>query len=574
MNKQFVNALLCGAMFFSTGTFTSCNNDDVDDLKTRVSVIEVAIDEIKTQLGKALMTGQSITSVKKADDGTWTIALSGGGEPIVIKPASTGGSNITVTVTDTEAIIVVDGTEYKLPLGSKVSSLVYVPEYADGKIKIGNTPVEVKFLARPALANLDGAQFFIAESHELKTRAADGEDFGVRGDARIEGDYIIVPIKGLSATAGKTYAVSIQMHIGGTVIGSNYFNVEVSNDFSFDAEQIGGFTIKSEYKPTSIDANGFCQMTVNGLDLLSTVTNFKEFFDVLPKDAIFRVASTAKQPEGAAQEKRDLLSSSLKTDGSWAFSKRPGTNFNKEKGQSGFLVYVVADDVIKAKIYVCINDELANLDFVGGFNEEYEGEWGGRQKSLPLGAQEIDIQKTFTNWEEDYSEITHRGKSFLENWAGGNYQVQTAGGDNVLYCNGTTLVMDEIAKKYAQLSRGIYWYFRGISILVPEAYGKWTNPATGKEVNGGEEIIGGFNDAHKEDSQVYEAGFAKYGGITMDQKTGKIKLNDTYTGYGFRLAIAVTYEYAYGAKKLHGADQIGFFFFNRRVMPEGTTIPE
>ena len=58
MNKRFLNALLFGAVVLSTGTFTSCNNDDVDDLKSRVSVIEVAIDDIKTQLGKALMTGE------------------------------------------------------------------------------------------------------------------------------------------------------------------------------------------------------------------------------------------------------------------------------------------------------------------------------------------------------------------------------------------------------------------------------------------------------------------------------------------------------------------------------------
>ena len=275
-----------------------------------------------------------------------------------------------------------------------------------------------------------------------------------------------------------------------------------------------------------------------------------------------------------ANNQEDKRSKSLKKDGTWAFSERPGTSFNENADRKGFLINVLADDVVKAKIYVCINDELADVDFASTFNEEYEGEWGGRTKSLALGAQVIDIQNTFTNWEEDYAEITHRGKSFLENWANANYQVQTADGETVLFCDGNTLVMDDIAKKYAQFSRGIYWYFRGISILVPEAYGKWMNPATGKEVNGGDEIVGGFNDAHREDPEVYEAGFAKYGGVTMDQKTGKITLNDTYTGYGFRFAIAAVYEYAYGWKKLHKADQFGFFFFNRRVMPEGTTIPE
>ena len=565
MNKRFFNALLLGAVVLSTGTFVSCDNDDVDDLKSRVSVIEVAIDDIKTQLSKALMTGASITKVDESN-GTYTLTLSDG-QKIVIKP---GGGNISIVVTDTEAIITIEGEEYILPLGSLVNSLIYSPETIDGIVEIGNTATTVNFLARPALKSLDGAEFTIAESHVL-TRAADGEQFKVSGDVTLEGDFIKVPIKALGeAEAGKTYAVSLQLNLKGTIIGSNYFTVKVSDDFSSIAEDLGGVTIKADYSPQDL-ADGFKEMTIKGSDLLVAL-NFKDLFSELPANAEFVVASSGKQPGGQAQEKQELLSKSLKKDGTWAFSERPGTSFNENADRKGFLINVLADDVVKA--YVCINDELADVDFASTFNEEYEGEWGGRTKSLALGAQVIDIQNTFTNWEEDYAEITHRGKSFLENWANANYQVQTADGETVLFCDGNTLVMDDIAKKYAQFSRGIYWYFRGISILVPEAYGKWMNPATGKEVNGGDEIVGGFNDAHREDPEVYEAGFAKYGGVTMDQKTGKITLNDTYTGYGFRFAIAAVYEYAYGWKKLHKADQFGFFFFNRRVMPEGTTIPE
>ena len=82
MNKRFFNALLLGAVVLSTGTFVSCDNDDVDDLKSRVSVIEVAIDDIKTQLSKALMTGASITKVDESN-GTYTLTLSDG-QKIVI----------------------------------------------------------------------------------------------------------------------------------------------------------------------------------------------------------------------------------------------------------------------------------------------------------------------------------------------------------------------------------------------------------------------------------------------------------------------------------------------------------
>ena len=229
MNKQFIKVLLCGAMVLSTGTFISCNNDDdIDDLKSRVSVVETAIGDLKADLDKALKTGASIVEVKLDEKtGIYTLSLSDG-QKIVIKP---GGGNISVTMTDTEAIINVNGTEYKLPLGSAVNSLIYSPETIDGIVEIGNTGAIVKFLPRPALTSIEGAEFTIAESHVL-TRAADGEQFKVNGAASLDGGFIVVPIKALGeAEAGKMYAVSLQMKFRGTVIGSNYFNVKVADDF-------------------------------------------------------------------------------------------------------------------------------------------------------------------------------------------------------------------------------------------------------------------------------------------------------------------------------------------------------
>lgn len=146
MNKQFIKVLLCGAMVLSTGTFISCNNDDdIDDLKSRVSVVETAIGDLKADLDKALKTGASIVEVKLDEKtGIYTLSLSDG-QKIVIKP---GGGNISVTMTDTEAIINVNGTEYKLPLGSAVNSLIYSPETIDGIVEIGNTGRNCKIPAK------------------------------------------------------------------------------------------------------------------------------------------------------------------------------------------------------------------------------------------------------------------------------------------------------------------------------------------------------------------------------------------------------------------------------------------
>ena len=181
-------------------------------------------------------------------------------------------------------------------MGSLVNSLIYSPETIDGIVEIGSTATTVNFLARPALKSLDGAQFTIAESHVL-TRAADGEQFKVSGDVTLEGDFIKVPIKALGeAEAGKNYAVSLQMNLKGTIIGSNYFTVKVSDDFSSVAEDLGGVTIKADYSPNDL-ANGFKEMTIKGSDLLGTL-NFKNLFSELPANAEFVVASGSKQPGG------------------------------------------------------------------------------------------------------------------------------------------------------------------------------------------------------------------------------------------------------------------------------------
>ncbi|MEI3468070.1 MAG: hypothetical protein V8Q76_04320 [Bacteroides intestinalis] len=174
---------------------------------------------------------------------------------------------------------------------------------------------------------MDGAEFTIAESHVL-TRAADGEQFKVSGDVTLEGDFIKVPIKALGeAEAGETYAVSLQMNLKGTIIGSNYFTVKVSDDFSSIAEDLGGVTIKADYNPQDL-ADGFKEMTINGLDLLKDL-NFKDLFSELPERAEFAIAAASKQPGGMRRKKYEMLKSSLKADGTWKFSERPGTSFNE-----------------------------------------------------------------------------------------------------------------------------------------------------------------------------------------------------------------------------------------------------
>ena len=571
MNKHILNAFLLGTIILSCNGFTSCN-DDVDELKSRMSVVEIAIDDIKSQLQNALVTGASITKVEQKDDGSWNITLSNG-QTIEIKNQAGGGSNISVVVTDTNAVITIDGQEYILPLGASVSSLVYVPETLDGIVEIGNDGAVVKFLVRPSLNSLDGAEFSIAESHAV-TRAGDGEQFKVNGQATLDNGFISVPLKALNVEAGNHYAISLQMNMRGTVIGSNYFNVHIAEDFSFIGEQIGGYEIKSEYNPASLDEN-YSEMTVNGVTLLKNL-NFKDFFSQLPENAEFRIAGIDQQPVGDAQNKYTLLANSLQKDGTWAFAERPGTSFNSNQDRPGFLFNIVSNDVVKAKIYLKIIDELADVAFNAGLKQA-EAEWGGREKSLSLGAQTIDIQATFTNYESDYT-IIHSGKDdFFAKWS--SIAISTPNEDNIIYCDGTKLVLGDLGAEYAAKSRGIYWFYRGFAIYVPETLavedGKYIG-TNGKSYAGGEGYdydlwLGSYSEYINNPTTFYDP--VSSWNFKIDEQTGVITLPETYTGYGFRIGVGAGYEYAYGVKKIGEADQFGLFFFNRRLAPEGATMP-
>lgn len=572
MNKQFWNALLCGAVVFSSGAFTSCS-DDTDELENRVTVLEGVYGDLKAQLANALTTGASVTKVEQTN-GVYTLTLSDGQ---VIRLTG-GGSAIEVTVTDTEAIIEVDGTVYKLPLGSSVNSLIYSPETVDGIVELGMGGATVNLLPRPALSSIEGAVFTIAESHAV-TRAADGEQFRVNEGVTLEDGFIKVPIKGLEVEAGGYYAVSVQMNYKGTVIGSNYFTIKVADDFSFNAEEIGGFTIKSEYAPSALTADGFCSMTVDGLALLEDDVNFRDFFSELPENAIFRIASPSKQPAGKAQEKYDLLSSSLAQDGTFAWSRPPLTSFNENAEQPGFLVNVVADDVVKAKIYLKITDGLADVDFTdNGLSGIFEAEWGGETKAMESGAQTLNFPKTISNYATEIPTIHNGADGFFANWA--NYSVK-AGEDEFIYHNGTTLVMTDLAKKYAKGCRGIYWFFRGFAIYVPVSLtnenGKYVD-VNGKEYSGGEGYgydfwLGQYNE-YVNDPTGFYSNIASWG-FTMDESTGDFRFPETYTGYGLRIALGGGYEYAYGVKSTQpaGQDQFGMLFINRRIAPAGATMP-
>ncbi|MDE6684263.1 MAG: DUF4988 domain-containing protein, partial [Duncaniella sp.] len=486
MNKNLRRLLSCGTAFaLCAGIFTSCNDDD--DYETRISVLETAVGDLKTQLGKALTSGASVTGVVQNDNGTYTITLSDG-QTIQTGGASGAGSDVKVTVTDTSAIINVNGEEYTLPLGAPVSSLKYAPEYLDGMVEIADGKgAQVNFLVRPEIASLDGATFTVAESHELKARVIGEETFKV-ASAALENGLVKLTLLCLDSDArGSHHAVSVQMNYRGAVIGSDYFTVHVSDDFSFVSEAIDenikvtapGATLNPESKAWTFNVNGgdFGQ----GFD-------FATVFTGIPAGAKFRVASVSKQPGGPAQEKQAILAASLAEDGKFAFTKRPGSAFNDNAEQPGFLVEIINSELaVIAKTYVTITDELADANF-NVFTSDLEAEWGGREKCVPLGASTIDLQAAFKNYETEFPIIHNGAEGVFQKWS--EVAVEVPAG-SVMINKGGRLVLDALGQKYAPEAtcHGIYWFNRGLSIRLPENLAPYTD-ANGKEWTSGGEGYG------------------------------------------------------------------------------------
>ncbi len=583
MKKQLTSILLGGAILFSP-LCTSCTNDDIDSLDERVSVLEGMIRDLKSQLEANMVTGSTITNATQSTDGTWTLKLSDG-STITIAPSSAAGASVTVEETDAAFIITVNGTEYVLGKGAAVSSLVFVDEYGDGKVALDSKGAAVSFLVEPKLSaeEVAAATFAIADAREVKTRA--GEDLMEVSAAAVDGDLVKLTIIGTGVEAGKTYVVSVKMSAKGTTLCSNYFRVEVANDFSFDAEALEDPKMKNDVV-TDFEPKGEGFWTATMPDPLGTF-NFKDYYAELPAGEIEFTLAPAAAQNPAVQGRYEVFKEALSKDGSWEFKQRPGTS-GYDETNNGVLIYMKADKQIKNKIYWKIHDPLGGLDFqaLNGLAGNFESELYGREGGYVEAGTSLCIPEVFYNYETDIP-IRHGGSdAWFAAWK--NYSIKD-GENEVIFNDGTNLVVHDDYKKYLKHSRGIEWFYRGFMIVVPENMatedGKYI-ASNGKAYSGGEGYgydtwgPGSAGEWFAKPNWYQECGNdkAKWAdfGIVLDPKTGVITFPETYTGWGVRIAFSAAFQYAFGEKTLvgTGTDQLGMLFFNRRVAGEGATMPE
>ena len=174
MKHRLTHLLLLGAVSMMTlAVVPSCDNGKFDDLDKRVTALEGAWHQTQQDIQNAMVTGATILNSNEKD-GVWTLVLSDG-KTITIAPAAAGGASVTVEETADAFVITVDGKVYAIPKASSapVNSLVFVPEYGDDLVVVGNDGASIAFLATPKLESLDGVEFSVADAREALCAAAE-----------------------------------------------------------------------------------------------------------------------------------------------------------------------------------------------------------------------------------------------------------------------------------------------------------------------------------------------------------------------------------------------------------------
>jgi len=576
MKKHFFNALCISALATVTAiAVQSCNSNDVD-LETRVTVLEGMIRDLQKDLQAAMVTGSTIVTSNQSADGTWTLVLSDGNE-IVIKPSTgggaAGGSTVTVTETEEAFIINVDGKDYVLPKTASVAvnSVVYVPEYEDGMVVLGNDGASARFLVTPALtsAQVSACSARVADARELLTRAGSSliKVTGVAAD----GDLLRVDLKGIAVAAGKSYTVAVRIDVDGTEISSNYFTVKVADDFSFDREQLETPSVKGSAELTTLDGAlaGYHRILIPE-SAFKFAAGFKlsDYVEV-PAGATFELAPAEDQNDNVKGH-YGAISAALSADGSWKPTQRLGTDAWNSDGKNGIIIYTVVNDVIKHKIFWQIDNPIPGMGldklFGEGFPEAQHMEIGteasvNAKYILPAGAQVVDIAKLFLTAQFPEGELLPDPIYLRHGNANKAIQMMQecafadGAGEDVIYADGDHFSIGEKYQPLVARSRGIVFRTTQPSWVssIRENWPDDAKAACNGPANG--EILGGW-DGGGDIPGLMGWEFNEKGLVTYDN----------YQGWGFRSGLGAFLEYEFGEQQI-GPWHWAYVFFNRRVAP-------
>ena len=579
MKHRLTHLLLLGAVSTMTlAVVPSCDNGKFDDLDKRVTALEGAWHQTQQDIQNAMVTGATVLNATQTD-GVWTLTLSDG-KVITIAPAAAGGASVTIEETADAFVITVDGKAYAIPKASSapVNSLVFVPEYGDDLVVVGNDGVSIAFFATPKLESLDGIEFSVADAREVKTRAGDGL-FGVN-DAQLDGDLLRMNLKGLAAEVGKTYVLAVKLTVKGSSISSNYFRAQMDDDFHFDPEALETPVFIDAVSASEVGDSYRAQLP-DAFDFLGTF-NFKDLYKELPAGNVTFELAPADQQNWQVAQRYDLFKGCLAADGTWTMNTRPGTScYDPEK--DGIYIYCKVNDQIKNKVFWTIYDPIR--DKLSNFGRDDDATYGDIHYSpdfpeaqhmeyrtmVPAGANRISFidlwMKSPAGEENDYLWYQHGDAPRAIAWIQ-NLSIDAFEPGDIAYSDGSKIELGELGQKLARHSRGIWLQSTQPSIVssqrdnLSDEQKQAVKDAYHTDCNG--EIIGGW------DGNAFDAaGELDFG---FDEPGCCFTTGANYTGTAFRFGVGLRYEYDYGQIRI-GGWHTAYIFFNRRLAPEGAVDP-
>ncbi len=581
MKKQIFKALVIGAVVLVAASLaSSCNKKSINDLDTRVTVLEGMVKQLEADIKAAVVTGATIISADQDEHGIWAIVLSNG-QTLIINTA--GGSSIAVEETPEAFIFIINEKEYVIPKTSSayINSMVYVPEYEDAFVFLNNDGGDAKFLATPAITaeDLAGATIEVADARQIKTRA--GGDLLKVETAAIDGDLIAVHFKGIGVQRSTKYTVAVRITVKGTTISSNYFTVQVSDDFGFDPIQLIDPQMKDDVQKTQVGELTYRVLIPNSA--INFIQGFKltDWFKELPEGNVrFELAPVEEQNENTKNH-YGTIQKALSADGTWKLTERLGTDcWDGSEGnlKNGILIYTVVDDVRKHQIFWQIDNPIPGMGgkfdkFLGeGYPDAQHMEMGLEQSVnakwiIPAGAGVYDIANwlltaQFPEGEllDDHIYLRHGNANTAIHMIQEAEMTDDAG-ETLIGNDGSHFYLGDYLKLFVGHARGLVWRTTQPSWVssIRENWPDEAKAACNGPANG--EILGGW-----------DGGGDIPGLMGWEFNEKGLQCFDSYQGWGFRSGLGMYFEYELGDQTV-GPWHWAYVFFNRRVAPYDETKP-
>jgi len=580
MRSNHLKALLIGAVstLLISGV-TSCQKKDIDDLKTRVSVLEGYVHQLQEDLKQAMVTGSTIISATKNAQGVWTLVLSNGQE-IIIQPSSGGGSKVTVTETADAFVITVDGTAYAIPkvASASINSFVFCPVAGENTIELGNDGINVFFLATPAISAeaLEEAEFSIADAR-LVTKG--GVTLFKVKNAELDGNLVKVSIVGRVINPDELYTVALKVSLKGTAISSNYFFIKVASDYHFESEQLETPSFIEGVNVSTLDGDltGYHRVLIpNSAVKFVEGFNLADYYAAFPEGDVIQFVLAPKELQNQnVQNRYEVIEEALSPDGTWKLKQRLGTDAWNDAGKNGIIIYMTADDIIKNKIFWQIDNPIPGMGldkFLGdGYPDGQHIEIGTQESvnqlwMIPAGTNTIDLAKILLTAEFPEGERLPEPIYLRHGNANTALQmVQKAslmkGEDELIGNDGSKFVLGDELKALVGHGRGLVWRSTQPS-WASSIRENWTEEA--KALSNGEnngEIIGGW-----------DGGGDIPGLMGWDLNEKGLQTFENYDGWAFRAGTGMYLEYELGEQTV-GPWHWFYIWYNRRVCPEGAIDP-